>query len=104
MHIPGAEEAYLKTIDVRTPVRRPPTTSMKPVQDPMYNCSIVLFKSCALVFLDKSRSGLDKCDACNSYECEHCFCSICGHDACEHFFVPPPMNPALVVALRNATL
>lgn len=103
MHLPGAKEAYLKTIGAEVPVRRRPTAVMNPVTDTMRNAAVVLFDSCALPFPSRDeRGGLEHCAACDSYECEHCICIICKKDECEHFFMLPRMNPALDVAWRNA--
>jgi hypothetical protein len=103
MHIPGAKTAYLETIGAKVPVRRYPTTVMDPVSDTMRNAATVLFNECALPFPSRDeRCGLEHCKECDSYECEHCVCVICGKDECTHFFMLPRMNPALDVAWRNA--
>jgi hypothetical protein len=102
--IPGAKEAYEATIGAIIPVKMTPTKSMKPVKDTMRNCATVLYDSCALLFNDKERCGLGECTDCDSYECSHCICVICENDVCEHFFIPPPLTPALVVAIKNQKL
>lgn len=100
-HIPGAEDAYRKTIGCAIPVRMRPTTNMQPTNACMRSAMIALFESCAIPFSQTERSGLDFCNACQSHDCDHCICPQCGEDTCEHFFVPPPMTPALWVAFRN---